>query len=99
MGEERERGILGSTPNPVREVQILDAVTNGTSSKQDEQQTGRAANRTTSVLDPFPLTAMRIGRLGLDRLRNPLLTAAFRPIRGIRHLIRESHPCQKMRRL
>ena len=60
MGEERERGILGSTPNPVREVQILDAVTNGTSSKQDEQQTGRAANRTTSVLDLFPLTAMTI---------------------------------------
>ena len=75
----------GSTTNPVREV----------NKSLDLQQTGRAANRTSSVLDPFPLTAMRIGLLGLDRLRNPLLTAAFRPIRGIRHLIRESHPCQK----
>ena len=54
------RRISSSTFNPVRAVQIL-----------DEQQTGRAANRTTSVPDLSPLTAMTIGLLGLDRLRNP----------------------------
>jgi hypothetical protein len=72
---------LVSTTNPVREGKILDFAANRTSSKQDEQQTGRAANRTTSVPDPFPLTAMKIGQLGLDQLRNPLLTKVFRQIR------------------
>ena len=68
---------------------------NRTSSKQDEQQTGRAANRTTSVPDPSPLTTMTIGLLGLDWLRNPLLTAAIGQLHEIRRSIRESHPLQK----
>jgi hypothetical protein len=55
---------IGSTTNPVREEQILDF----------------AANRTIWVPHPSPLTAMKTGQLGLDRLRNPLLTAAFRQI-------------------
>ena len=67
-------------------------------SKQDEQQTGRAANRWTSLPDPFPLMAMMLGQFGLGPLRGPLLTAAFRQIHGIRLSIRESRPFQKMRR-
>jgi hypothetical protein len=47
-------------------------------SKQDEQQARRAASKTTSVPDPSPLVAMMIGLLGLDPLRNPLLTEEFR---------------------
>jgi hypothetical protein len=35
---------------------------------------------TTSVPDPWILTAMTIGLLGLDRLHGPLLTAAFNQI-------------------
>jgi hypothetical protein len=42
------------------------------------QQTGRLANMTISFLDPFPWTAMTIGRLGRDQLREILLAAAFR---------------------
>jgi len=44
------------------------------------QQTGRLANRTISFPDPFPRTAMTIGLLGLDQLREILLAAAFRQI-------------------
>ena len=59
------------------------------------QQTGRAANRTTLVPDPSPLTTMTIGLLGLERLRHSLLTAAIGQIHEIGHSIRESHPFQK----
>jgi hypothetical protein len=92
------QGFFGSTTNAVGEEQILYSSANRTSSKQDEQQTGRAANRWTSLPDPFPLMAMMLGQFGLDPLRGPLLTAAFRQIHGIRLSIRESRPFQKMRR-
>jgi hypothetical protein len=69
-----------STTNSVREAKRLYSAANRTTSKQDDQQTGRSANRTISVSDPFPLTAMTIGMLGLDQLREPLLAAAFRQI-------------------
>ena len=54
-----------------------------------------AANRTTSVPGPSHLTGMTIGMLGLDRLHDPVLTAAFGEIDGILRPIRESHPFQK----
>ena len=55
---------LGSTTNSVREAQILDS----------------AASRASSEPDLSPLTAMTIGRLGLDELRNPLHREEFRQI-------------------
>ena len=69
---------FGSTTNSEREAKRLYSAANRTTSKQDDQQTGRLANRTTSFPDPFPWTAMTIGRLGRDQLREILLAAAFR---------------------